>query len=540
MGMTQRARIGFVRTLFLGITSLVLVACGGGGDDGGSAISVAPAPVWVQGTYAASSTYAAQCAAPRTGIDPTTNAAYVDKQGSVLLENFWLRSWTHEYYLWYREVVDRNPASDSTTAAYFDTQKTTAITSSGKPKDQFHFTYATAEWIALSQSGVSAGYGLRWAIVSGTVPRIVQVAYTEPNSPATNASLTRGAKVLSIDGISIDSNTSSGIATLNAGLSPANTSETHSFVIQELNGTQRTISMTSASVTSTPVQNVKTIATASGNVGYMLFNSHLATSEQQLITAFTQLQQANVVDLVLDLRYNGGGYLAIASEVAYMIAGSTATSGKTFERTLFNDQYPSTLNPVTGGTNTPTPFYATSRGFSATAGSALPSLNLTRVFVITGSDTCSASESVINGLRGAGMTVIQIGATTCGKPYGYYARDNCGTTYFSIQFQGVNNMNFGDYADGFSPANISTGAGVLVPGCAVADDLSKPLGDATENRLEAALYYQANNTCSPAISLADRLQIQQQEAVTDANSEALTVPSEPWRDNRILDLPGEL
>ena len=68
----------------------------------------------------------------------------------------------------------------------------------------------------------------------------------------------------------------------------------------------------------------------------------------------------------------------------------------------------------------------------------MPTLNLTRVYVLTTADTCSASESIINGLKGAGVTVNQIGVTTCGKPYGFYPQDNCGTTYFSIEFRGVN------------------------------------------------------------------------------------------------------
>ena len=75
------------------------------------------------------------------------------------------------------------------------------------------------------------------------------------------------------------------------------------------------------------------------------------------------------------------------------------------------------------------------------------------MYIITGPGTCSASESIINSLRGVNVNVYLIGSTTCGKPYGFYPTDNCGTTYFSIQFRGENAANFGDYTDGFSPAN---------------------------------------------------------------------------------------
>ena len=90
---------------------------------------------------------------------------------------------------------------------------------------------------------------------------------------------------------------------------------------------------------------VTTLTSNGAKVGYILFNDHIATSESELITAFTSLQQQGVSDLVLDIRYNGGGLLDIASEVAFMIAGSAQTSGHTFELQQFNSQYPTT-NPV--------------------------------------------------------------------------------------------------------------------------------------------------------------------------------------------------
>lgn len=519
-----------------GLLFLVLSACGGGGGDGdGGTISGGNLgdTTWTQNSYAASSTYAARCAAPRSGIDPSTGSAYADRQGSTTLENFWLRSWTHELYLWYNEVQDVNPASYSSTEAYFDVLKTTATTSSGKDKDQFHFTYPTDEWIALSESGESIGYGAEWVVISETPPREIVLAYTEPNYPAASAGLTRGVEVLQVDGVDIDDDTSSGVDTLNEGLWPSATGQAHTFVVREPDGDQRTISMTSASITSTPVQSVKTFSTGSGTVGYMLFNDHIATAEAQLIDAFEELRDADVDDLVLDIRYNGGGYLALASEVAYMIAGATRTANKTFERLVFNDQYSTATNPVTGGTNSPTPFYSTSN-FSSSS-TALPTLNLARVFVITGASTCSASESIINGLRGIGVEVIQIGSTTCGKPYGFYPQDNCGTTYFSIQFKGVNEQGWGEYPDGFSPANTGSGAGELIPGCSVADDYSHALGDEDEERLAVALSYQSSSSgssCPTASGSSGGTQIQ---SYMEGGSVDGVVPKGPWRENRIIE-----
>src|SRR5687768_15278992 len=88
------------------------------------------------GTFAPSSSFANQCATPRVGTDPATGRPYPDRPGSTLAENNFLRSWTNELYLWYREVPDLNPASYAT-AAYFEALKTPATTPSGNPRDRF-------------------------------------------------------------------------------------------------------------------------------------------------------------------------------------------------------------------------------------------------------------------------------------------------------------------------------------------------------------------------------------------------------------------
>jgi C-terminal processing protease CtpA/Prc len=503
-----------------------LGGCGGGGGD----TATEPAS-WTSGVFQASTTFAAQCASPRSGTDPTTGNPYRDVQGSTLAENNFLRSWTNELYLWYREVPDLDPASRST-PEYFRLLKTPATTPSGNSKDQFHFTYPTTEWVALSQSGVEAGYGAQWAILAASPPRQVTVAYTEPRSPATTspANLARGAKVLKVDGVDmVNASDATSVDKLNAGLFPAAAGETHVFSILDRGAkSPRNVTLVSANVTSTPVQNVKTINTAAGAIGYMLFNDHIATAEQQLIAGFTKLAAANVSGLVLDIRYNGGGYLDIASEVAYMAAGPGPSSGKGFETQVFNDKNPAT-NPVTGERLAPLPFLATSQGFSGPQGQPLPTLNLSQVVVLTGPSTCSASEAIINGLRGVDVQVIQIGSTTCGKPYGFYPKDNCGTTYFSIQFQGVNAKGFGDYPDGFSPANAGGRTGVSIPGCSVADDFGHALGDPAEGRLAAALDYSVHPTCPRSATGFAEL-----EAMGDATTTDGRVYKSPWHENRIL------
>jgi C-terminal processing protease CtpA/Prc len=448
---------------------------GGGGNGNG----------WQAGVFLPSSTFDAMCVAPRSGT--------ADRSGTVTDQNNWLRSWTNELYLWYGEVSDRDPAL-FTTENYFPLLKTTATTASGQPKDKFHFTYDTDVWLALSQGGVGAGYGAEFAVLAATPPRRIVVAYTEAGSPAASQ-LQRGDEILEVDGRdAVNGNTQDVVNALNAGLFPDATGENHSFMVRNTAGATRTVFITSANITHVPVPIVTTLSTASGQVGYIQFNDHIATAETPLRNAISQLDNANVTDLILDLRYNGGGYLDIASELAYMIGNTTLTSGRTFERIVFNDKNPN-RNPVTGQTLTPTPFHSTTQGFAGpgTANQPLPSLNLNSVYVISGPGTCSASESIINALRGVNVAVYLIGSSTCGKPYGFYPADNCGTTYFTIQFRGENAAGFGDYSDGFSPANTVGTSGTSIPGCSVADDFTRALGDPTEARIAAALNFRASN-----------------------------------------------
>ena len=470
----------------------VFAGCGGGGGGGASANT---GPSYVAGVYAPSSQLKNLCANPRMGSSQYSGP-YPDKQGSTLQENLWLRSWTNEYYLWYGEVSDIDPGGMSA-LTYFDLLKTNAITPSGRAKDRFHFTYDTAVWESLAQAGTDVGYGAEWLLLSGSwsaTPRNVVVAYVHPNTPAAQLAtpIKRGEKVTSVDGVAIDS---ASLSTIGAALFPDTTAGTHTIGLQDpVTSAVRTVTLQPAIVSLASVQNVKPIPTSNGTVGYLQFNDHLSQSEVALRDAIQQFQTAGVSDLIVDMRYNGGGYLAIASELAYMIAG-TKTSGHTFESTQFNSKYPTT-NPITGSTLTPTPFFAASGGFSLPSGTPLPTLNLSRVYVLTGANTCSASESLINGLRGINVQVYQIGATTCGKPYGFYPADNCGTTYFSIQFRSVNELGFSDYGDGFYPANTVAPSGIAsVPGCSVIDDFKHALGDVQESRLAAALNYRLTGAC---------------------------------------------
>ena len=455
---------------------LMLSACGGGGGGSDSAPVVTPVtPTGPAGptTLVASSTVANRCEAPRSGSS-------IDKPGTLLDEQTWVRSWVDETYLWYREVPTTYlPQSFATAKAYFDVLKTTATTASGKPKDQFHFTYTTAEWEA-SLNGVELGYGMLLALTRTTPPRKAVVTIVEPGSPAALAGLRRGDELQTVDGADfVNASDAASVNIVNAGVFPqAQGMHTLGF---SRNGAPVSVSLQAVEVDTSAVQNERIIDTPTGKVGYLTFNTHNNVAERQLVETMGRFQAAGISDLVLDVRYNGGGYLDVASELAYMIAGPQVTTGKTFEQVLFNDK----TRP-----KAPVPFHAQSQGFPGPnplpKGTPLPSLGLTRVTLLTTGNTCSASEAIINGLRGVDVQVNLIGGTTCGKPYGFYPTPNCGTTYFAVQFQGVNAKGYGDFADGMAPT------------CDVTDDYQHQLGDPAEGMLAAALRYRSSGSCTPA------------------------------------------
>jgi hypothetical protein len=477
--------------------AVLLSACGGGGGSpsaggGSTPVGGGPAPGTLGDPIPQDYTsYQNLCAKPRTGVD-AEGFVFPDRQGTMQDEMTFLRGWADRNYLWYDEIpATLRMANYTNTLDYFAALKTPALTASGQLKDRFHFTYPTAEWDALTNSGEEVGYGVTWSRNAATAPRTWLASIVEPGSPAANAGLKRADMLVAVDGVDfINTSDSAGVDRINAGLFPNHAGEVHRLTIRRA-GTTFDVSLSASVVASASVKNTKVIDTPTGKVGYLTFDDHNAVAEKQLIDAFTMFKSQGVNDLVLDMRYNGGGLLFVASELGYMIAGPSSAN-RVFEQPVYNNK----MAP-----ETPIPFRSVAYGFSspnpATPGMALPYLGLKRVTVLTTAGTCSASEAVINGLRGLDVQVNIIGGQTCGKPYGFTPVDNCGTTYFSIEFKGVNAKGFGDYADGFAPT------------CTVADDLGHVLGDPAENVLAAALAYRATNAC-PASSTGRASAVQMQ------------------------------
>ena len=137
----------------------------------------------------------------------------------------------------------------------------------------------------------------------------------------------------------------------------------------------------------------------------------------------------------------------------------------------------------------------------------------------------------MNSLQGVDVEVIQIGTTTCGKPYGFYPQDNCGTTWFTIEFRSVNAKGFGDYTDGFTPGGTGAPSGATTTGCLVADDFTHALGDPAEARLSLALSYRGGTGCTVTAQTQSRTMSPQAARLAAIDGH---LHKSPWLENRTL------
>lgn len=473
-------------TVLLILCSVCIYACGSGGSKLSSKASNNELENWNKGVFRDSQDYLNLCQSPRSGSNPVTGDPYPDKKGSTTLENHYLRAWSHESYFWYDELPDLDPRETLSTRAYFEKLVTPEKTANGTAKDRFHFTEDEVQGDQVTFSGERGGYGINW-MAKGNQRFVL---FIDNNSPARAAGVTRGMELIAAGDVVLASErTDMQTAQLNeAAFNPKLNSE-YNFVFKDVSGRLIDVKMTARNVAISTVNTLNIIKTPTGPVGYIAFMTfNTFTAQYQLKEAFERFAAEGINDLVVDLRYNGGGILNISSQLSYLIAGDSNTENEEYATLLYNDKRVAD--------NLVIPFISKTIK-SEGAAQPLTSVNLNRVYILTTKDTCSASEAVMNGLRGVGVEVIQIGTATCGKAHGFNGVTNCGTRYFSIDFEVVNAQGFGEYVDGFEPAPQGDPMTNKVTGCTVSDDISFQLGDVNEPMLSTALFYRDNGECPP-------------------------------------------
>lgn len=386
---------------------------------------------------------------------------------SVADQKTWLREYMNDAYFWYRTAPNPEPQAGQSVAEYFD-----ALLFNGDrdypapgtfPADRWSYSQSTEEFNSFFEDGEALGYGVSVAgiEVEDRPDLPLMVRYVAPRSPAAAAGMLRGDQVISLNGVPaselIADNDFSLLTPLAAG---------DSLRIELFDGaSNRTVTLTAAVYGLTPVAGTTVVSTPGGRkLGYVFVNNMIDQAKSPLDDAFEQFRDEGVQDLVIDMRYNGGGLVSLASRLASQVAGDRA-DGETFAKLLYNDRLARDNNQTfdfEGPRN---------------------ALGLNRVFVLAGPRTCSASELVVNGLRPF-VDVVLIGDATCGKPVGFLPQDDgCDTTYSAVNFESVNARDEGRYFEGLNPT------------CSAADDVSRPIGALDDILLVTAAAYADNGVC---------------------------------------------
>lgn len=285
--------------------------------------------------------------------------------------------------------------------------------------------------------------------------------------------MVRGTEIIAINGNLVSSLLTAGDFDNAWGDTSGDTTATLEILLPDASSTV-SISMMREVVTIDSTQIVDTF-TDTNNVkfGYLLFTNFFSgsTSITPLDAAFSFFQDEAVDQLILDLRYNGGGSVQTAVHLGGLIAGSVA-DGAVFTKTMYSDRYAAFNSNSLFGMRT-------------------ESLSLSKVYIITTAATCSASEMLINALS-PHIEVVTIGDRTCGKPVGFNPQNFCEKTINAVNFEFKNSLDVGGFFDG------------LQVSCTTVDDLSQALGGEQENALAIASYYQQNNQCPVVARYARR------------------------------------
>jgi carboxyl-terminal processing protease len=358
-----------------------------------------------------------------------------------------------DYYLWY----DRVPAVDvAATSSPEELMRAMTFTE----LDHWSGMQRQAERQAFFDQGRFQGLGYTLGVDAEGGLRI---SWVHEGSAAGRAGLDRGALILAVNGRPVDSLSS---PELNAELSR----EVVTHTIQELDGSVHDVELAQGDVTITSVKDTTVLDTPSGPVGYLMFTTFVAPGEDELKAAFTTFRDSGVNQLVIDLRYNGGGLLRTAALLGSLIESEAA--GQPLIVETYNDHH-ADLNRRRLMFDTP------------------EAINATRVVFLTTGRTASASEQVINGLSPY-LGVDVIGGTTLGKPVGADSWDHCEYTLAPITFHSLNVAGEGDYFQGIEPS------------CRVDDDLLHRLGDPEEAQLKAALRSLAGQPCESGAEAGEK------------------------------------
>lgn len=409
-------------------------------------------------------------APPQVGSD----ACSVDGQKQFVLERM------QTYYFW-NDLLPQNVAIDSFSSA----EELLAYLVSFQPLDDFSYIDSSEADAQFFGAGQYLGYGFRSRLED---PDELYLTSVFAASPAAAAGLERGQQVLRLNGRTI--------AEIQAGtgLDAVLSESTLEFQMRRPDGSEFTFVIAKGQVTIDPVPQWRLIDRQDGtSVGYFELSTFIGTADAALESVFAEFNAARVTDIIIDLRYNGGGLVSTTELLGDYLGGAIATN-LVFSRTLFNAQ-----NANANRT----------RFLNLLQNSASTS----RLVVIASNNTASASELIVNSMK-PHVAVSIVGASTYGKPVGQLGIEFCDKILRPTAFETVNANNEGRYYDG------------IAVDCPVQDDLFVPVGDDSDENLQTALGLLATGACPVSNDATRRV------TVSPAHRKlAAGLPRPPWREH---------
>jgi C-terminal processing protease CtpA/Prc len=374
-------------------------------------------------------------------LDPQNSTTTPTTATADIRDSLW--SYMQNVYLWY----DKLPATFNA-RSYSDPESEMDALRAYQTLDRWSFVEKATTFNSYFSDGETSDFGF-WIKYDSNNDLRVRCVYAQ--SPAGKAGVERGWKLSAINGQAIASLSDDAI------ISAFYDATSTTFGFQKADGSSVAVPLTTTTYTLNTVLFNKTYDVAGKKVGYLVFNSFTGTpSQNELKAVLSNFETAGVNELIVDLRYNGGGDV----DTQVMLANALAPTSVTRSSVMFSYQHNNKLSSWDETIN-----------FSKTG-----SLNLSRIFFITTSSSASASELLINNLKPY-LDVKLIGKATHGKPVGMYGFEVMDYVIAPIAFKTVNAKNVGDYYSG------------LAVDASVADGLDKNWGDPLENCLAAALGY---------------------------------------------------
>lgn len=371
------------------------------------------------------------------------NSIVANNSGNTAANNF-IYSSMKSYYLW----ADSMPPINSTNLSLLPINYFNSILYKIDTVDRFSWMDTSASHLSNQLNGVNTVIGIKYYpfYFDASSNRIVfVVGYVLKGSPAEIAGIKRGDVIMKVDGINITTDNYFSILQ-NQTLQL----EIGNYANGAFASTGNSVNVNKAVVQTNPIQKDTVVTWGGKKVGYLCYLQFLSSFDDSLRSVFGRFKNYNgtgIDELVLDLRFNGGGYVSSSDLLTNLSVNNLAAKvGTAMNKKVYNNAYTTELKK----NNNPKDFVT---NFSSEANNLG---NLTRIFILTSNNTASASELIINNLKPF-MQVVLVGDHTYGKNVGSFTiTDSKGRWTFGLQpitFKITNSLDQSNYGtvNGFTP-----------------------------------------------------------------------------------------